>query len=247
MKKIYCTYGDEKFYEKILVTEETALSIGKVDKFFAYRRPDLAVDNFYENNKDILSHTIGGGFWAWKPFIILQTMDKVDDGDIVLYTSTGMRVLENLDVLFEITEHSLDNRMFFEPSMIYGAHKHLQYTKRDCFIAMGLDEPKYWESRMLHAGFCVFMKTPKNINFLREWLKYTTMRLAIWDTVPPLPPTCGKPNLPGFIEHRWDQAILSLLSVKYGRELYREPGQCGNDERDKFPNSPYGQLFYQYD
>ena len=168
MKKIFCTYGDKKFYEKLLVTEETALSVGKVDKFYTYREPDLQVDNFYKNNKDILSAHFGG-LWAWKPFIILQTMDKVDDGDIVLYTSTGMKVLGNLDILFEITEHSKDNRMLFEPSMIYGTHRHSEYTKRDCFVVMGLDEPKYWDSRMLHAAYCVFMKTQKNIDFLNEW------------------------------------------------------------------------------
>ena len=247
MKKIYCAYGDEKFHEKLLVTEETAISVGKVDKFYAFRRNDLNVDNFLENNKEILSQQPGGGFWAWKPFVILQTMKKVDDGDIVIHTSTGMKVLENLDPLFEITRHAKDQRMFFSASLIYGTHRHSEYTKRDCFIVMGLDEPKYWESRMLHAAYCVFMKTRDNIDFLKEFLKYTTNKRAIWDTIPAMPPPDGVSNLPDFREHRFDQAILSLLSVKYGRELYREPSQFGNNEKDKFPNSPYGQLFYQYD
>ena len=100
---------------------------------------------------------------------------------------------------------------------------------------------------MLHAAYCVFMKTRDNIDFLKEFLKYTTNKRAIWDTIPAMPPPSGVSNLPNFVEHRMDQSILSLLSVKYGRELYREPSQFGNDERDKFPNSPYGQLFYQYD
>ena len=247
MKKIYCAYGDEKFHEKLLVTEETALTVGKVDKFYAFRRNDLNVDNFLENNKEILSQQPGGGFWAWKPFVILQTMDRVDYGDIVLHTSTGMKVLENLDPLFEITKTSKDNRMFFSASAIYGTHKHSQYTKRDCFVVMGLDEPKYWDSRMLTAAHCLFMKTPENIEFLKEFLRYTTDKRAIWDTIPPMPNTTGTPNLPGFLEHRFDQAILSLLSVKYGRELYRDPTQFGMDEINNFVNSPYGQLFYMYD
>ena len=247
MKKIYCAYGDEKFHEKLLVTKDTALSVGGVDEFFIFRRDDLHADHFYENNKEILDQQPGGGFWAWKPFVILQTMDRVDDGDIVIHTSTGMKVLESLDPLYEITAQSKDNRMLFDASLIYGTHLHRQYTKRDCFIAMGLDTPEYWDSRMLHGGFCVFMKTQKNIEFLKEFLKYTTMRQAIWDKIPALPPTLGIPNLPGFLEHRYDQAILSLLSVKHGRELYREPSQHGNAEIDRFTNSPYGQLFYQYD
>jgi hypothetical protein len=243
MKNVYCVYGSERFYEKVLITQEAALSIGKVDEFYIYRPDDLHVNNFYENNKEILSQEIGGGLWAWKPFVILQTMDKVNYGDIVLYTSTGMKVIENLDPLFEITKYSKDNRMLFAASMIYGTHRNSQYTKRDCFIAMGLDSPEYWDSRMLHAGFCVFMKTGKNIEFLKEWLKYVTDKQAIYDTIP----TQSINNIPDFLEHRFDQSILSLLSVKYGRELYRDPSQLGNDDIDKFENSPYKQLFYQYD
>jgi hypothetical protein len=247
MKKIYCAYGDEPFHEKLLVTEETALSIGKVDEFYAFRRNDLNEDNFLQNNIDILSQQPGGGFWAWKPFVILKTMEKVDDGDIVLHTSTGMKILENLDPLFEITEQRKDGRMLFSASAIYGSHKHSQYTKRDCFVVMGLDGPEYWDSRMLTAAHCLFTKTPENIEFLKEWLRYTTDRRAIWDTIPPMPNRTSNPNLPGFLEHRYDQAILSLLSVKYGRELYRDPTQFGIAEVNNFPNSPYGQLFYQYD
>ena len=248
MKKIYCAYGDEKFHEKLLVTEETAISVGKVDEFYAFRRNDLNVDNFLENNKEILSQLDpGGGLWAWKPFVILQTMDKVDDGDIVIHTSTGMKVLDNLDPLFEITARSKDQRMFFDSPTIYHPHLHSQYTKRDCFIVMGLDEPKYWGARMLNAAFCVFMKTQPNIDFLKEFLRYTTDKRAIQDTIPAMPPPSGVSNLPDFREHRFDQAILSLLRLKYNGELYRDPSQLGNDVMDKFPNSPYGQLFYMYD
>jgi hypothetical protein len=189
----------------------------------------------------------GGGFWAWKPFVILQTMDKVEDGDIVLHTSTGMKVIANLDPLFEITERRKDGRMFFSASATYGTHRHSEYTKRDCFVVMGLDNPKYWDSRMLTAAHCLFTKTPENIEFLKEWLRYTTDKRAIWDKIPPLPNNTENPNLPDFREHRYDQAILSLLSVKYGRELYRDPTQFGIAEVDNFPNSPYGQLFYMYD
>jgi hypothetical protein len=37
--------------------------------------------------------------------------------------------------------------------------------------------------------------------------------------------------------------ILSLMSVKYGRELYRDLSQLAIGERAYFDNSPYGQLF----
>lgn len=239
MRKVHCAYANEVFYRSLDILEDTSIKIGGVDEFYAYRPINLHVDNFYQQNERILSQPLGAGLWAWKPFVILETMKKVDDGDIVLYTDAGMSVLWPLNILFEITSTNKDNGMLFEPSMIYGPHLHSVYTKRDCFVVMDLDHPYYHQSRMLHAAFSVWMKTQANIEFLQEWLKYVTDERAITDW----PNVCGQPNLPDYAEHRYDQAILSLLRLKYDRELYREPTQFSNNERGKFPNSPYGQLF----
>jgi hypothetical protein len=246
MKKVHVAFANERFYKSLDILERTSNDIGKVDEFVSYRPSDLHANNFWEENQSVLSHLlvsetspIGAGYWIWKPFIILETMKKLDDGDIVLYTDAGMKVLDNLNPLFDITKTSKDNRMLFEPSMKYGSHLHSTWTKRDCFVLMDLDGAVYWNARMLHAAFSVWMKTSKNIEFLSEWQRYLTDTRIVTDE----PNTCGKPNFPDFKQHRWDQAVLSLLSLKYGRELYREPTQFSNNEKRKFPNSPYSQLF----
>jgi len=237
MRKIHCAFANDRFIKSLNILEESSLNIGKVDQFVRYNSFDLQADRFWQENQRILSEPLGAGYWIWKPFIILQTMKKCDDGDIVLYTDAGIKVIDNLDPLFEIIKRSKDNRMLFALTMIYGSHLHSEYTKRDCFILMGQDEPKYWNERMLNAAFSVWMKTPKNIQFLSEWQYYLKdSRVVTYE-----PNTCGQPNLPDYIDHRHDQAVLSLLSLKYGRELYREPTQFTLNET--YPNSPYGQLF----
>ncbi len=237
MKKIHISYSTKDWFKSLDLLEQTAYDIGKVDVFIPYIPDDLHIDNFWQENLHILSNPIGAGFWIWKPYIILMTLKLADDGDIVLYTDAGMKVIDCLDPLFEIVQTSKDNRMLFEPSRIYGPHLHSMWTKRDCFILMGCDEPYYWNSRMLHAAFSVWMKTEKNVEFISEWLRYVKDRRIITNE----PNTCGLPNLPDFAEHRYDQAVLSLLSLKHGRELYREPTQFSNNET--FANSPYKQLF----
>ena len=52
-----------------------------------------------------------------------------------------------------------------------------------------------------------------------------------------------KPNFMEFKDHRHDQSVLTILSVKYNFELFRDPTQFGNDFKDQFNNSPYDQLF----
>ena len=237
MKKVHVAFANDKFTKSLDILEETSLRIGNVDQFIRYKPFDLQADRFWQENQRILSQPLGAGYWIWKPFIILQTMKHLDDGDIVLYTDAGMKVLDSLDPLFEITKTSKDNRMLFAETWFYGTHLHSEYTKRDCFILMGMDDPRYYKERVLNAAFHLWMKTQKNIDFLTEWQMYLKdSRIVTYE-----PNTCGQPNLPDYIDHRHDQAVLSLLSLKYGRELYREPTQFTLNE--KFENSPYGQLF----
>ncbi len=54
----------------------------------------------------------------------------------------------------------------------------------------------------------------------------------------------GKPNLPGFKDHRHDQAILAMLAIKYGLHTFRDPSQWGNHAiTTRWHESPYPQLF----
>jgi hypothetical protein len=242
MKKVHCAFADQVFERSLQLCEDTSVSIGGIDKFYAYRPDDLHADNFYKNNKHILTQQPGAGWWAWKPFVIMQTMQKVEAGDIVLYTDAGVSIIDNLDILFEITSKSNDKRMLFATPWIHGPHTHRMFTTRDCFVEMYCDTPKYWDNRMLNGAFHVWMKTPTNVKILIEWLKYCITERAISHLSNVHPELPGHNSHP-MDKHRWDQSILSLLSMKYGRELYRDPSQLTIGEKGNFPNSPYEQLF----
>jgi hypothetical protein len=52
----------------------------------------------------------------------------------------------------------------------------------------------------------------------------------------------GKPDYPGFREHRHDQSIFSLLTKRYDLPAFRDPSQWGNELRHCYPTSEYGQI-----
>ena len=52
----------------------------------------------------------------------------------------------------------------------------------------------------------------------------------------------GLPYHEGFIEHRHDQSIFSILIKKYSIKVYRDPSQHGNNFVDLYPDSKYQQL-----
>ena len=118
--------------------------------------------------------------------------------------------------------------------------------------------PKYHEAFITFAGIQIYQKNHPSKSFLHELLYYSTIHDEILTDAPN---TCGKPNLDGFIEHRHDQSILTLLKEKHGIEGFRSPTQFGNHLKMKefrvdgewlqteyldcpFINSPYGTLLY---
>jgi hypothetical protein len=89
---------------------------------------------------------------------------------------------------------------------------------------MGCDEPKYWSAMIVIATIILLRKSSHSMALVEEWLKYCCDRAAITDD----PNLCGLPDLEGYAQHRWDQAILSVLAAKYSLETFRNPTIWGN-------------------
>jgi len=174
--------------------------------------------------------------WSWKPFIILETLNTLEEGDCVMYLDSGAEIIDNLNPLFKIAQESSNNgSMLFR---LPGGHKNKTWTKRDCFVLTDCDSEKYWNGDLVNGAISLWVKNEKNIQFLKEWLRYARDPRIITDD----PLMCGKPNLMEFRDHRHDQSILSLMAIKYNLEVWRSPCQWGNEDINKFSNSEYCQL-----
>jgi hypothetical protein len=250
MRKYVTSYGTKAYYNSLDILGDSAIGIGGADEFVKYTYDDLKDSAFFTENKDIMLRPINGDwsdkakaihYWIWKPYIILETMKRCKDGDIVLYLDAGVKVINNLNPLFEIAKTNTYMTFSISKKPEY-YHNHSMFTKRDCFILMGLDEPFYWNTRMRHAAFSAWMKTEQNVTFLNEWQNYMTDSRIVTDD----DNTCGYPNLPDFKYHLYDQSIFSLLCTKYGMDIHRDPSQYSITEKEDFPNSPYDQLIIQH-
>ena len=89
---------------------------------------------------------------------------------------------------------------------------------------MGCDGPGYWNANIVIATVIFARKCSGAVAFLNEWLKHCCDRSAVTDD----PNVCGLPDLEGYLQHRWDQAILSVLAAKYSVETFRNPTVWGN-------------------
>lgn len=215
MKKYLVNCASEKFYKRQKKLNESALKFG-IDETFSYTDDMLEQTEFYKKNKEIFSHKKGGGYWIWEPYIILEVMKKMKEGDIVFCINSGVEIIDNLNPLVELCKEN--------GIVLFNAlDQNKVYTKRDCFVMMDCNSKKYWNSLQVMGGYQIYMKNEKSIQFLNEFLKFAQIPKIINDD-----PSVTE-NFPEFKGHKYEQSILSNLAVKYDIKTYRNPSQGGNN------------------
>jgi hypothetical protein len=144
----------------------------------------------------------------------------LQNDDILFYCDAGTIFIEAPTPLINISISAPLGVVLFDARPLTNR----QFTKRDCFLRMNCDAATYWNANHVIATTLVLRRTPGALSFVREWLAYCCDRAAITDD----PNVCGRRNLWGFLQHRWDQAILSILAAKYSLETFRNPTVWGN-------------------
>ena len=87
------------------------------------------------------------GYWLWKPYIIANLMDKLDDGELIIYSDVGDMFHPELFPYVEDLMGPDDPCL-----LLIGGFPQKLLTKRDCFVYMDCDEEDYWECTQLEGG-----------------------------------------------------------------------------------------------
>lgn len=238
MNRILITFGGSTYDH---ITEKTVAAVPSLgaDKLWVYDDRWLLATDFYQMNEWLWQHkgvgnpTGGRGFgwFCWKPFIILHALEHVSDGDIVMFLDADTYPVADFNVLYHEC-HKIGGHMAFMATARTGPLRNADWNKRDCFIVMAQDYPKYHDAGTAVARFMLFQKGPWHVKqFLMEWLAYCLNPSAQTFEPSQIKPEypSGAVDVPGFREHRTEQAIYTNLCHKYGRKLYREACDFGKD------------------
>jgi hypothetical protein len=171
-----------------------------IDAIRIYNKKDLD-KNFLTKNAGILTQKRGAGYWLWKPYIILKTLESIPENDVLLYVDAGIKIIKDITPLINFTK-SYD-MIFFES----GLQNHT-FIKRDAMVHMGMDDEKYLDESMLMSGIVFFKNTKTSRNFVKEWLRYCE-NPAILTDIP-----SKHTEFTNFKDNRHDQTVLSLLHLK---------------------------------
>jgi hypothetical protein len=201
-------YGREGYYDESVQILINSFKENGVDYVHHYTEETLPCDDtlkqYCETHKD---H--GYGFWVFKPLIILDVMDKINEGDVVIYHDAGRveynyKVKNNIRPLVDIVKEHYQGIGLAESGW-----EHNKLTRDECFKLMGCDNSYIREKSQLAATWGIYEKNPKALLFLNDWKKWCLNHEVIRTELP------GETNHSEFTCHRHDQSILTNLFHLY--------------------------------
>lgn len=197
----FCTFGNKWFSSSKWRLDQQIRSSGWFKQTFVYGEEDLI-----GHGRSFADHK-GAGYYWWKPIIVKKSLEKINDGDILLYLDAGCSFYpEHKDKFFEYLSY-LDTDDFLGFRI---AHQEKHYTKRDLFKFLDMDSPDYTDTFQIISGIFFLVKSPQTIELVNKWEKLASIPHLTNDD------ESFNENYPDFVAHRHDQSLLSLLVKRYG-------------------------------
>lgn len=226
MAKILVAYADKRYIESIKRIKRMAKRTKRFDKILIYTDKDLPE---YVKASPLFAFSRGGGYWAWKPYVVVDALSKCNLGDIICYVDSGCSLnkdskewddyfsaMENHNALFfqyrENTSYSGWDEFCKNPeNNKVEVGYWMKPTTRDYFIEFfGNDDFTHYAK--IWCGCFFVKKTKALINIIDEWYRLILFNPLLF--VDPI----GKErmNLPdSFNAHRHDQTVVTPLVYFY--------------------------------
>lgn len=235
-KKVFCTFGDTRLRKSLKRIKKQALLMSVYDEILINDQSNLSKDFTKKFQDKLNKHTKGFGYWCWKPQIILQTLEKMQDGDLLQYVDAGCHLnvhgKKRLLEYFDMANNSKSGVVLFkakekeecEPGEPFYENYEYKFTKGDLFKYFNVvNDIEITHTNQFAGGIWFIKKNRKNIDFIKSWIEVFENNFSLIDDTESV-----FPNFEGFVDHRHDQSIISILAKIRGvekvsiSELYTE-------------------------
>lgn len=167
---------------------------------------------FSDKHKQVLNSGVKGfGFYCWKPQVIHQELRKLEDGEFLVYVDAGSHFSKHGRARFEeYLEICASSKLGILAFQTEWKEKH--WTKGDVLAHFDAkDIPEVTETGQIQAGFLVIRNSQIAREFVSEWRSAIEFDFSLIDNSP-----SKTQDLDGFIRHRHDQSIFSVLAKLRG-------------------------------
>lgn len=208
MKKYFLVYNDgthKHFLDRLLDSVRTHNKDFEIIIFEKHQ-----IDSEFRNkNSRILNERRGGGYWLWKPYIINETLKRINDGDLLFYLDSKYFFMENFTELY--AKH-IENKdlLIWKNKPNEAIWKMRNWCKMSVLEKYGLRDRVFNEDLLdAWAGAIFLRKSDFSYRFINEWLQMCCVYEDITDA------RSNIANSSEFQDHRHDQSLLSVLVYKY--------------------------------
>jgi hypothetical protein len=221
MSRVFLSFADSRMKPSLKRISKQAKNFGVYDKIIVADESYLDRRFRKKYKSELVFGSRGYGYWIWKPQILLQALSSMKEGDILQYTDAGCHLNINgknrLLEYFALTEKSATGILAFQakppaPPLIYDGRQLLdlsdyRWTKGDLLDYFNVRErEEIWKSQSVGATVIFVRKAEAALRIINDWLKVPESDFSLIDDTP-----SRSANLEGFVEHRHDQSIFSLL------------------------------------
>jgi hypothetical protein len=214
LKKYLISFGDDVYYkyQKLRLKKEADES-NWFDKTIMISPEDLSL--FFDQHKEFIQkNSKGHGFWIWKPYLILNQLNKINNGDFLFYMDSGSSVLPHKKNKFneylELLSNSEKPIITFADGPSLGSppwYKEKLFQKMKVLKRFNLENnQEFLDSGQVEGGVFICRKCDFVMKFVQEW-----MNLVLEDNYSLVTDDDEFAQFPEFVEHRHDQSILSAL------------------------------------
>ena len=203
------TFAHGSTYQRSQIfLNRTYKNIGNINTHTQWNLEQLSVTDFYKRNTDIFNFKVGAGLWIWKPYIILERLKQIQDGEFIIYLDSSK--YDNLGFKFSVLpviNFMNHKNIDLLPGLMINIKNHELITNQ-CFNEMNANLETYKLHNHYHTSPLFIRKTPETIKFIEEWLFWCQNKNCII-------------KYKSF--HQCDQAILNILLIKYNyKGIYKE-------------------------
>jgi hypothetical protein len=167
-------------------------------------------DFWNQHKAHIENNRRGWGYWIWKSLLVKHVMSRVPENDVVLWIDAGCQLNTSAVTRFcEYYDLAVDHGICcFDVRM-----PEYQWTKADTAVRIIENDPVHMNTGQIVTTAVFLLNDEFNRNIVQQWFEMGIENSHHYINDQP----SAEPNWQGFVEHRHDQSILSLLIKKHGR------------------------------
>lgn len=215
--KILINYANPQYQKAQRWNSWTGVHVAGFDKVFAFSPDDIDQD-YIQAHLDIFSQKRGNGLWLWKPYFINKVMSQCNDGDIIFYADSGAFFVKKVDKLLASLREN--EKIWVSDCPLLESC----FTKPSCLYKMDCNCEAIRDSNQIQATYLFLICCDETRAFVKKWLSFCE-DYELLSAEGGLDLNAPRGN--GFVAHREDQSILSLLCKLNNIKPHKDPSQRG--------------------